>query len=94
MANLKEGCMEGAHIWVSMGGIKKRCLASCFTFTRNNLAAEQNGIVVRFNVIQTCHQLINILVFNFISNMFLHHKVESLLFEERYFCAVIDRNGF
>ena len=28
MANLKEGCMEGAHIWVSMGGIKKRCLAS------------------------------------------------------------------
>ena len=62
-------------------------------FTRCNLAAEQNGIVIRFNVIQTCHQLINILVFNFISNMFLHHKVESLLFEERYFCAVIDRNG-
>ena len=28
MANLKEGCMEGAQIWVSMGGIKKRCLAS------------------------------------------------------------------
>ena len=25
MANLKEGCVEGAHTWVSMGGIKKRC---------------------------------------------------------------------